>query len=432
MSNISVIPIRTIPTGVDTREDSNALNRNRKWHIGVSVPIKNPHMKRGKKYVLPLYASGTRGVVVNAGSLELKHELLTALQNALGNNYKFKGQVSNLDRTSVEVGEIVAANDATLTWVYIQLKSRLLYSYLSGNSSFSVTVPTMAEGWHITNEGTTSATNQLMPVSLRKTQTGQANAMIGNLYAQELYIPYGSYNNDTKIFNYAVDTSDMYFPANAQLRVGCAFNVQFQNSSGLPTTERGEIRLSTTGIASTNMDNLNINNFGDSYTVVNSYGLAVPANTDSLAVGISFSNSGANAAVKFWLDQIWVEHDNGTQVGGAIEINDYPIRTSLAMTELDDIEMTRLSSGDYHLHSRYGNASESAKWVIEATYQTLGSIYNYFKIIEDACKQGSLINLHCKVPEVPECLTGKLVVKNVSKNSFAFNRAKFKVLFYEV
>jgi len=420
------LPIRTIEdTFSGTYENPHLSTRNRTWDLAVAIPLTNPHLLKPKLVSYVITSQDDITVIFDCGTSNDATVIHKALLRLIQQR-KIYCQLAKTDRTAIENKQVATIYSINSTSITIKLSSSPLYDYSAG-SYITFTLNNFADGWSISGA--------IEPVSIRKTLISHITNMVGDFFAQELYIPYGSYNTAEKLFYQFVDLSTAWIPKGSQLRIGCVFNIKMLNSSGFELVSPvGDIRMFwNRGGSKEYIGSLIDNSYGDIYTVFNSNAMRKP-DTEIPSLGFSFINlSGTDAAVRFWVDEIWAEHDAGFGSGGYVNVGNYPVRSSLGYTDSDDISLDRLANGDYFLYTDFGNANESSKWIIESEWQFCTvDTYNKFKMMESFCRDGYLINLHSKLPEVPEVLTGKLVVKDLNKSTFDFTKSNFKVTFQEV
>jgi len=425
------LPITAIAQSSGVQENPHSNTRNRKWEIAVAVPVPNRNLSEGKTYSYLTTNIFSEKINISTDKYSKAFEVANSINSMLAQNELVTCQISQLDRSYTQTIKITGAGVDTINSneVVLSIASNINSNITASNSIVDIPVTTIAKSWATEF----STIDGIIPISLRKNYVGHITSMIGDYSAQELFIPHGKYDTNIKYFVTEIDLSSIHFPPLAQMRIGCMYNVKFEDANGIEISPVGKVQLHFGVSSDSKISDLNNNAYGDTYTVINSGPFPALSSNKKIKIGISFVNtSGAQAAVRFWLDSIWVEQDYGLQTGGAITIDDYPIRSSLSYNDMDDINMTRLKSGDFFLSTDYISKNSASKWVINAEFKTLNSVYNYFKYMEQACRNGHLINLHPKLPEVPEVLLGKIRVKDLGKQNFSFNRTNFKVSFYEV
>lgn len=420
-----------------TQENPLSATRDRRWQIALAMPIKNRTFTKKSLQSFPIVSIQHNPydtlVIISFATQTLRKIAYTTIMKALQHTSKISIQLSTIARTASEFGYVVSATwlNPTPTEIILAVKSEYgvaLTGTYSADDIATITFPNLCYGWEMSHEN-------LEPIGIRKRYKGQIVDSVGDFFAQELAVSYDNYGTTELQIYQQLDLSHLAIPMNAQMRLGCRYNVLFENADGTVTTDIGMVRLFLTqGSIMYPETTLNENTYGDIYTVFNSTAVGYNGG-NNLTIGVSFINgSGSNAGVRFWLDEIWLEHDGGMEVGGKVTLSDYPVRSSLSYTDSDDIALDRLADGDYTMHNMYGNPNESTKWIITSDWKhSHTGNYNMFKYIESLQRDGWLVNLHPKLPETNEVLTGKITVKDIKKSNFALHeRADYTVTFQEM
>jgi len=420
---IELIRQRIYGTNEGTFENPYAANRDRRWEIGIAIPIKNYDFKKPRLVSYPVISQWRTIIKIDTSIVSdtESYSLAKLILKMIKENKKVFAQLAKTDRSMVETVEISGIFN---NMIFLKVAPQRDYST---DGLFTVSLPYWAYGWE--------ANGYFHFENLRRYELEQIRNNVGDFFGQELYLPIDKFNEEEDIFYQDIDLSNFFIHPKAHFRIGCMYNIMFLDEQGIERTDVGYVRMVWEAGDKEHTSKINENVYGFTYSVFNSKAMKSPK-SNKVRIAISFQNpdyATDKAAVRFWINNIWAEHDAGYQVGGRFLIDNYPIRSSLGYTDSDDIDLTRLANGEYFMDAKFGNPNQSTKWIIESDWNFVGrETYNQFKYIESLCRDGYLINLHPKIPEVPEVLTGKLVVKEYSKPIFDFDKYTFKVIFQQV